>query len=188
MSDNSKSMGGSCLTATTTIVVASIGAAATIIAALIGLYKMSPAAGPDHSPPATVSHSSAAPTAGSQTQPASTTSSAAPTTSAAPSLEGSYTPQHQNIWQLAHPTQMTIAKASDNVFNWQINLTNNLTGQTSSVRGELVKDSAEWTMSYQGANEWGLSSSGGGTVSVILSQNILTITDSGGKEMVWRKR
>ena len=181
MGDDAKS---SCLTATTAIVVASVGALATIIAALITHWPLGQNPQPAPTPASVV----VAPQPAQQEnfQPPRRDSSPAPPS---PSLQGVYAVQSQNIFQAPVQATMTFVQESDDAYRWQLDYvyyTNPYVAFQST--GELVNDDGQWLQSMDGATEPGAQTFTNLPVGVELKRNVLTISDNAGHTMTLRKR
>ena len=174
---------GSCLTATTTIIVASVGAAATIIAALITHWPSRPSPAPAPTPASVVVTPQPAPQ--ESFQPPRRDSTPAPSLS----LQGIYAVQSQNIFQAPVQATMTFVKESDDAYRWQLDYvyyTNPYVAFQST--GELINDGGQWLQSMDDTTEPGAQTFSNLPVGVELNRNVLTVSDGAGHMMTMRKR
>ena len=184
MADSSSK--GSCLTATTMIVVAVIGATATITTTLITLWNKP-------SPPSAVLHitPTPAPAPGDPTpQNASSPEARRPTPPQpppGPQLEGVYSLQDQNIGPPLQAT-MTVTRSSRGAFRWQTGYTYlAYPGNALWAKGDLINEGGTWTLSMHSSNEPGAVPYNI-PIEVTFEEDTLTFTLGDGRAMIWQKQ
>jgi hypothetical protein len=186
MGEDSKA---SCLTATSTIAVAIVGASATIIAALIAVYRPgAPAVPAGGVAPAVTATSTPTPGAArNQLQDAEETPAPTPSRSRAPRIEGLYTLQGQNV-SPPMQAQAEFTKVSDGAYSWRTDYTYlAYPANPFWATGELTNEDGQWMLSLQYTNEpnampYNI------PVSVNFSNNVLVIAINNNQGITWRKR
>lgn len=186
MGDDSKA---SCLTATSSIVVAIVGASATIIAALIAIwYRPMPPTPTDVVRPTPTAHSTPIPgPTGNQLNDGDEPPRRTPMPKSAPRLEGLYVLQAQNV-SAPMQAQMELTKVADDTFSWRTDYTYfAFPANPLWATGELTNADGQWLLSMQDTNEPN-SMPYEIPVRIILNNNVLVIAVNDNQGMTWRKR